>query len=65
MVAIELILAALGLVGALLKNKFLLILAVIAFLFVTGMVTNLPSYLWIIIIIVMALWIFTSSGSKR
>ncbi len=55
---IAIVLAIIGIIGATMKNKAILVFAVLAFLYFLGIFSNLPKFIWVIIIIIMFMWIF-------
>lgn len=60
----------LTLIGLALKNNWILLIAAILFLYFLGIFNsifsmNIPSYIWIVIGIVMILWIINMGKGKR
>ena len=64
MVAAAIIGALIGLVGILLKNEWVIIIGLIAFLYLSNALVGLPPYIWIIAVIILFFWIRSIGGKK-
>ena len=60
----EVIAAIIGLIGIMLKNKWLALLGAGMFIYFLGAFVDIPFYIWIIIAIVFIYWI-TSQGKGK
>jgi len=58
---IPIITAILGIIAG---NKWITLLSTIAFLYLVGLFTSLPSFIWIILIIIIFLWIINYGKGK-